>query len=244
MRALIIDDEEDVRITLKLLQDKYLPQVKIVGEANNVSEGVEIINALKPDLLFLDLEMPDGTGFDLLDNLLGSTKVIFITAHSEYALKAFKYSAVDYLLKPVDALELVEAVNRARQISDEQHSLTALKDNLAESTPSKLVLKDMNSIYLVNLGDIVRCESDNYYTTFHLINGEAHVISKPLKYYEQLLDNRFVRVHQTHLINFDFVKQLDRQEGGQLVMHDGSLIPISGRKKEYILNHIRSLGLS
>ena len=145
MRAIIIDDEEDVRVTLTHMIEKYVPSIELIGEGDGVSAGKLLIEQVKPELLFLDFEMGDGTGFDLLDSITDKMKVIFVTAHSQHALKAFRYSAVDYLLKPIDPLDLVEAVNKAMDSAySGQLAINALKSNLS-GLPDNIILKDLNN---------------------------------------------------------------------------------------------------
>ena len=244
MRAVIVDDEEDLHVTLSYFIKKYLPQVSVVGNAISVKEGLELIQQAAPDLVFLDFEMADGTGFDLLDALEESIHVIFITAHSEHALRAFRYSAVDYLLKPVDPLELVEAVNKIEKFKlPTQIATLALKKNLESDKPKHLVLKDLNNIFLVELEELLYCKSENYYTTFYLNSGKSYVISKPLKHFEEQLKDYFLRVHQSYLVNFKYVLKYEKQDGGMLILKEGTQIPVSVRKKEAVLNYISNLGI-
>ncbi len=242
MKVIIIDDEARARKSIADLL-KFSPQdISLVAEAESVASGFAVITTHKPDLIFLDINMPDGTGFDLLkklDNI--NFKIIFITAYEEYAVQAFEFSAIDYILKPVDPKKLFEAINRAHQLVEQENislKLNALFANLENSASEnkKLILKTSESIYVVNTDDIIRCESDAGYTQFYLLDDKRIIVSCNLKDYEEMLDGYgFYRIHQSHLINLKYIDHYSKTEGGAVVMKDNSELPVARRKKESFL---------
>ena len=238
IRTLIIDDETNSRMTSKGFLAKYCPVVEVIGEADGVKSGQEAIKQLKPDLVFLDIQMQDGTGFDLLE-LIPSIhfKLIFVTSFDQYAIRAFKYSAVDYILKPVDPDQLVAAVSRLNStgvISSIDNKLNILISNLRNI--EKIAIPTNEGMRFVKIDDIIRCESDSCYTTIFMKNKEKIMVSKTLKEYELLLsDMNFFRVHKSHLVNLKYVEKYIQGEGGYLVMEDKSHIEVSRRKKDDLL---------
>jgi len=242
MNVIIIDDEARTRKSIADLL-KFSPQnVSIVAEAENVATGITAISTHKPDLVLLDINMPDGTGFDLLKKLNDiNFKIIFITAYEEFAVKAFEFSAIDYILKPVDPKKLFDAINKAHNLVEQENislKLNALFANLENSASEnkKLVLKTAENIYIVNTNDIIRCESDAGYTQFYLIDGKKILVSRTLKDYEEMLDGYgFYRIHQSHLINLKYIDHYSKAEGGAVVMKDNSYLPVSRRKKDSFL---------
>ncbi len=248
LKAIIVDDVRKIRESLKDLLEKYCPDVTIIAEAENVSDALIKINHHQPDLVFLDVEMPDGSGFDLLQKLTKiNFKIIFITAYEEYAVKAFKHSAVDYLLKPVDKEELIEAIKKAKNVLEKEHAelklqaLFSLIDKTKNET-RKIILKTQESIYSINISDIVHCESEKNYTTFNLNDGQKIVVSTTLKEYEDLLTSfGFFRSHQSHLINLSFFDHYVKTDGGMIVLKSKTRIPVSSRKKEELLKLIEKL---
>jgi two-component system LytT family response regulator len=247
LRTLIIDDELPVRKTLSSLLDRTCPQVEFIGEANSVKSGIQAIREKSPDLVLLDIKMDDGTGFDLLNHFETiNFKIIFITAYEEFALKAFDFSAVDYILKPVNPEKLSEAVKRAEVLknSDFDIQLDALKENI--NNPSglkkKLVLKNQESIFLFNLDDIVHCDSDGSYTVFFTTDEQRIIISKNLKEYDALLSGSgFLRIHRSHLINLKHIKRFDKLDGGFVVMSNGDQVPVSSSGRERLLELFEKL---
>ncbi len=235
LSIVVIDDEPKARETIINILGLGTANVSVIGEAGDVESGFEIINRLKPDVVLLDINLPDGTGFDLLkkfDKIL--FKIIFITAHEEYAVRAFKFSALDYILKPVTAGNLFQAIERAnttKQKEDTEVKLSTFLSNLNKI--KKIVLKTAESIHIINIKEIVRCEADVNYTTFYLVNGEKLFVSRPLKGYSEMLNSMgFYRTHQSHLVNLDHISRYDKMDGGHLVMIDESIVPVSSRKKE------------
>lgn len=242
MRIIIIDDEDRARKGIADILRLSNSHREVVAEAYDVKSGLEAINNHNPDLVLLDINMPDGTGFDLLKKIDHiDFKIIFITAYEEFAIQAFEFSAVDYLLKPVDPAKLIEALGKAQQLVDQEKislKLNALFANLDNNTAEnkKLVLKTAENIYLVNTSDILRCESDGGYTRFFMMDGKKIMVSKNMKDYEELLNGLgFYRIHQSHLINLKYIDHYSKTEGGAVVMKDNSTLPVARRKKESFL---------
>lgn len=242
LKAVIIDDIEAIRKKNSAIIKLNCPNISIVGQADSVESGIKIIKQLSPDLIFLDVEMPDGTGFDLLQRLKPfNFKVIFITGYEDFAIKAFRFSAIDYLLKPLDPAELVEAVKKAEESLGKEvfeMKLNNLFTNLERpKNLQKLVLKTVDKIYSADIQDVVNCESEKNYTTFNFINSPKLVVSTNLKEYESLLTPfGFFRTHQSHLINMAYFDYFIKTDGGNtIVMKNKTAIPLSVRKKEEFL---------
>jgi len=239
IKALIIDDEANNREKLRNLIVKNCPNIEVIGEENGVRTGISAIRNKNPDLVFLDIRMGDGTGFDLLNRFdTIDFKVIFVTAYEEFALKAFRCSAVDYLLKPVDPDELVEAVKKVSVLLSQEHNkqLTILSDSIQSGRLKKIALRDSDNIHLINVSDIIYCDSEGSYVRFVVLNENDIIISKLLKEYEELLsDSDFFRVHKSHLINLAHAKRFEKADGGFVVMSDESRIPVASRKREQLL---------
>jgi len=248
LRAVAIDDIESIRKNNISIIKSSCPNISIVGEADSVASGISLIKQLTPDIVFLDVEMTDGTGFDLLQKLKPiAFKVIFITGFEDFAIRAFRFSAIDYLLKPLDANELVEAVKKAEEsLSKEVFDikLSNLFANLDRPKDlQKLVLKTADRIYSVNIQDIVSCESDKNYTTFYFVNAPALIVSTNLKEYEILLSPyNFFRTHKSHLINMAYFDHFIKTDGGNtIVMKNKNTVPLSVRKKEEFLVLLENL---
>ena len=245
IKAVIIDDIEQARTTFKKDLEEYAKDVEVIGEAGGVVEGAKLLKNVKPDILFLDIQMQDGSGFDLLDLLSEIPfKIIFITASDAHAIKAFRYAAIDYLLKPVDPDELVNAIDKFRgQRVDEQKKYELLNESLKNTgkKTERLALHSQNKIDLVNISDIVRCESEVNYTVFFLTGGRQIVVSKTLKEYEEILSNHhFYRVHQSHLVNTKYIKEFVKTDD-ELIMTEGKSIPVSSRKRPEVVQMLDNL---
>jgi two-component system LytT family response regulator len=245
-KVLIIDDETRTRELIAKMIDSFGFDVQCIPEGENVQSGIEAIQKHNPDIVFLDIQMPDGTGFDVIRSIEDKNfEVIFITAHEEFAIKAIKFSALDYLLKPVDTVELKAALERALESFDaskEVKQFDALQSNINPSEKRRLVLKTQESVHVVDLDDIIRCEADRNYTSFFLVGAKKILVSKTLKEYENLLSNHnFLRVQQSHLINIDFVDRYDKKNGGAVVMKDGSEVPLSPAKREVFFKRLENL---
>ncbi|WP_458626781.1 LytR/AlgR family response regulator transcription factor [Winogradskyella sp. PC D3.3] len=237
---IIIDDESHCTNVLKNLIERVHADYKITGVFTNSIDGLEFIKNNPPDLLFLDIEMPNLNGFALLDNLLPiDFDVIFTTAYDQYAIKAFQYSAMNYLLKPITEKNIVKALSnwekRRKKTSKEQWEL--LQNHLKNSNKkcSKIALPTGVGYQIVEIQNIIRCQSDSNYTYIFCKDQSKILISRTLKEIEELLQHHgFVRVHQSHLINPQFVKGILKQDGGSLIMHDEVEIPVSRQKGKQI----------
>jgi two-component system LytT family response regulator len=248
LKALIIDNEEKIRNGLIKQLEKFCPAVTEIHTAPGVESGLQEIKRIQPDIVFLDVEMDDGTGFDLVKKLdTIRFQLVFITAHDKYAVNAFRMSAIDFLLKPVDPEELVNCVNKAQK-NIHADSIGLQYRNLQESLGSmafaerKMVLRDSESIYVIKITDILYCMAEGPYTVFFLQGNQKITISKHLKEYDELLEPfGFVRPHRTYLINVRRIIRFDKADGGTLVMENNQSIPVSVRKKEEIMEMLNKL---
>jgi two-component system, LytTR family, response regulator len=248
INAVIVDDDQDSRLITGTFVRKYFPDVHIAGEGASVQEGLNLLQQLKPDLLLLDIEMPDGTGFDLLRNTEDKNfEVIFITAFDAYAIDAFKFSAIDYLLKPLSLTDLKDSMLKVKERIQsklfERHWIN-LSYNLDHKNnyDRKLAIATISGFVFVDVKDIVRCESQSNYTQFHFENGKKMTSSRNLGYYEEILPvEKFCRIHHSHLINIDFLNQyIKGGSGGTVIMKDGAELDVSQRKKEDFLQKVIS----
>jgi len=243
IKAIIVDDEINARENLSFLLNNYCSQVKINGSAESVSEAIELIQSTQPELVFLDIEIGEGSGFDVLEAIKNTPiEVIFTTAFNHYAIKAFKFSAIDYLLKPIDIEELKEAVQRAEERvkgNKLNNRLDFLLNNLGDNKDKKLRrigLPIQGGIQFFALDEIIRLQSQSNYTTFYLTRNREFLISKTLKEYDEMLcDHGFVRIHQSHLVNIDHVAQYQKADGGYLILSDGSNVPLSKNYRDNFL---------
>ncbi|MFT4683053.1 MAG: two-component system LytT family response regulator [Flavobacteriales bacterium] len=238
IRTVIIDDEEDARSTLRAFLKQYCPQAEVVGEADGVQEGYRKILGENPDLVLLDIQMEDGTGFDLLEKIRSPQfQVIFTTAFDEFAIKAFKYSAIDYLLKPIDPDELIEAVSKVKRTPSEQ--IEHLMEYRKRGSTDRLTLSSLDGITVVKMANILRLESESNYTNFHLATGERILVPRSMKEFEALLPkSTFFRSHQSHIINLDFVKKFVKEDGGYILMSDGTEVLVARRRKDEFLSFL------
>jgi len=246
IKAILVEDEARSRQLLNTLIDRHCKDIEMVGRAANVKEAIEAIQLHKPDLVFLDITMPDGTGFDLLEKLSPITfDVIFTTATDKHAIKAIKYAALDYLLKPIDIVDLKNAVNKFVQKKTNLNTvenLTQLLDNLRESSNSyqKITLPTGTAYEMVYTKDIIRCEAEGSYSMFFMANGKRFMVTYGLIHYEELLSEKeFIRVHRHHLINIKYVERYDKE--GFVIMKDGTKIEIARRKKDDFLNALKNV---
>jgi two-component system, LytTR family, response regulator len=243
LTAVIIDDEANSVDVLKSLLATYCPNVRVVGQGENAAAGRKLVAEYTPDIVFLDIEMPFESGFDMLDSLeYKNVSVIFVTAYDHYALKAIKYLAMDYLLKPVDIDELKQAVKKAADRKEQQSFQAApvslLKNYLEKGQDnSKVALPMADGIQFVNRNEIVRCEACGNYTRIYLQENRTYLVARTLGEYEDLLSpHNFLRIHHAHLINLDHIEKYVRGEGGYVIMSDGAIVDISRRKKQDFLN--------
>ncbi|QNR84981.1 response regulator transcription factor [Pedobacter riviphilus] len=249
IRAVIIDDEKNnIENMVSLLRKHELP-VAIIGSATNADDAISTIVATNPDLLFLDIQMPEKNGFDVLKALPHyQFEVIFVTAFDQYGIQAVKFSAIDYLLKPVNPEELktsilkVEAKLNQRKQNFQLENLMELIKNKDAKKDHKLALASTKEIRFVHTDEIIRCESSNTYTQFYLADGKNIMVSKPIFEYEEMLGNYdFIRCHQSHLVNSKFIKSLVKEDSGYLLLNDDTRIPISRGKKENVLKALNTI---
>lgn len=245
LRTIIIDDEQDSREALRLSLEKYCNDVELVAVCDNPQSGIEQIKSKKPDLVFLDVQMPHMSGFDVLHQFPKMNfEVIFVTAHNHYAIKAIKFSALDYLLKPVGIDELQAAIKRAHEkTKDDDNSVRyrSFFENIKnkEQGIGKLSIPTLEGLLFIDFDEIIRCKAEDNYTEIFLKNKQKIVVSRTLGDIEEMLEgNSFFRVHQTHLINLKYLKKYIKGDGGQVVMNDGSTVDVARRKKEEFLAFI------
>lgn len=242
INALIVDDEAKARETLSSILNKFFPEVNIVGEAHSVESAFQMVERTNPQVVFLDIKMGDGTGFDLLRRYHKIPfKVVFVTAFDSFAIEAFKFSAFDYLLKPINTKDLRRTIANLRETVEEKEDISlkieAFMSNMENRDVSnkRIVLKTSNSIHLVNLSEALRFEADANYTWVYIQGQPQVLISKSLKYFEDMLkDFGFFRVHQSHLINLSHITRIDKVDGGVVILSDNSSIPIAVRKREML----------
>ncbi|MEO7531323.1 MAG: LytTR family DNA-binding domain-containing protein [Sediminibacterium sp.] len=240
--AVIIDDEQNNIDNLEILLEQYCPQVTVTAKALNATDGEAIILEHDPDIVFLDIQMPGKTGFALLQSLKTyHFELIFVTAFDQYGIQAVKFTALDYLLKPIDTEELKNAVNKAIYRSSEKkqnkklENLLQLLEHQQQKNLHRIALTSAKETRFIRTEDIIRCESSNNYTTFYLFGREKIMTSKPIFEYEEILaPYGFIRCHQSHLVNKKHVKSWVKEEGGYLLLDDATQVPISRQKKEYV----------
>ena len=244
LKTIIIDDEIDAVESLTVLLTEFIEGVDLLGSANGIISGFELINKVKPQLVLLDINMKDGTGFDLLNRFEKIPfQVIFVTAYDQYAIKAFKYAAIDYLLKPIDLQELRDSLERAKKsiLENNTQDHQFVKSIYKDPFPAKLALPNLEGFDLIEIDKIIRCEGQNNYTTFVLDGGKKFLVSKTLKEYESILTQHgFLRVFQSHLINTKFIQRYIKGRGGTVIMSDGVYVPVSRDKKEILLKVIKA----
>ncbi len=248
MKILIVDDEQSARENIKSIVELSCKEKIGFVEASGVDEGVRIVEEEHPEIVLLDINLPDGTGFDMLQRIkFTDFKLIFITAYEEFALKAFDFSAIDYIMKPVNPEKLINAVIRASEMVETENlnlKLKALFANLNTQSDfhKKLVLKTSDNIFIVDTKEIIRCESEESYTRFFLTDNKHIFVSKNLIEFDNMLqDFGFFRTHRSHLINLSYIDHFSKRDGGYVVMKDNAEVPISRRKKEEFLNILEML---
>ncbi|RZL45155.1 MAG: response regulator transcription factor [Pedobacter sp.] len=248
MRTLIIEDEPAVRKEIEWLVNQE-KEFNLLGTASNVHDALILIKATNPELVLMDIQLTDGTAFDILNSLSEiSFNIIFITAYNHFAIKAIKYGALDYLLKPLDETELKEALHRLskerKNASQLNEQLAVVKKSVADNEDDldrRIVLHTQEFLQVLQLNEIMYCQSDGGYTNFFLSEGRKLIISKPLKYYDELLPEKwFLRPHQSYLVNVLYVDKFLKV--GTIVMKDKTEIPVASRRKEYIVQHINEIG--
>ena len=242
MKAIIIDDEKRARISLRLLLEEYCPEVTLVAECENLPEGVKAIHKYQPDLVLLDIEMPGHSGLELLDFFNESEinfAIIFTTAYNEFAIQAFKLSAIDYLLKPIVPEELANAIQRLQKQKEQQ--FRALTENINTETFEKIAIPSGNSYVLIKIADILYIKGEGSYSEVFLKDKSKHLASRNLKNFEDILgkDKRFLRTHKSYIVNFEEVLAYNKSDGGSLEMQNGISIPVSVDKSNLILERIQ-----
>lgn len=245
-KVIIVDDEAMARETLANLLLMEFPQINIAAKCASVEEGLKAINEHQPNLVFLDIEMPSGTAFDLLKKTDNKNfNVIFVTAYSEYAINAIKFSALDYLLKPVDIDELKSAVNQhisAKKLQRNQLELLVEMLQEKEDKKTKIAIPESDGISIIEIDHIIRCESDGNYTKIFTADGNRIITSKTLAEYDDMLSGlQFFRVHRSHLINMNYVVKYVKADGGYLIMKDNAEVEISRRKKAEFIEQLAAL---
>lgn len=240
IRAIVIDDEKQSRSALLSELDQYKDVLKVIGEGDSMSSAIEVINDYHPDLVFLDIHLGDGMGFNVLERVSWTKfKLVFVTAYDEYAIKAFKFNAIDYILKPVSTEDIANLMGRLKKIEPMEENILNKNflNNFSSANPKRIAISNSDGVHLIDIEEIVRCEADGNYTKIFTTNGEVILTSKTLKEYDTLLlDFNFERVHNSHLVNMRHIKKYLNKDSGYLQMSDGSQIPVSQRKKSYVLS--------
>ena len=239
---------EDNSLALEMIMNDIstnFKDIEIIGTAKSVIEAAKKLHNTQPDILFLDIMLGDGTGFDLLEIFPDLTsKIIFVTASDAHAIKAFKFAAIDYVLKPYSGEDLANSITKAKkQIQPEKEQLSILKQVVTNptQTPNKISLYTQEKIIVVMINNIIRCKSDNNYTEFFMLDGSKILVSKTLKFYADMLKEfQFLRVHQSHLVNLQYVKEFIKSDGGYLVLKDKKTIPVSVRKRAEVVAALNS----
>ena len=243
LKAIIVDDEPKARENLQILLQDFVKGVEVVALCQDIAEAMEAVNTKSPDIVFLDIQLQRETGFDLLTRLKEiNFEVIFTTAYTEYAIKAFKFSAIDYLLKPIDIEDLKKAVGKVeKRVNNNMNSrLKELVQNLKfESTENyKLALPTLEGLVFIKVNDIIYCEASSNYTQIYTSEGK-YLVSKTLKEYDELLsDHNFFRIHNSYLININSIKKYVKGDGGYVVLNDNTSLDVSKRKKEAFLTKV------
>lgn len=245
-KAIFIGDDSRTLELLKKTVGTFIPNVSVVGEALDIKSGIGAVNEHEPDLLLMDIRLKDGSGFELIDHFgKPEFKIIFISSYSDYAVKAIKYNAVDYLLKPIKEEELAQAIRKADDLIryEEKLQARALGKSISDlNKPHRLVLKSLDQVHVIDTMEIVRIEADGNYSTFFLTDGRKIVVSKSTKEYEEtLIEQGFHRIHKSHLVNINKMSYFDKTEGGTLVMSNGDEVPVASRKRDMLMELFENL---
>lgn len=248
IKAIIIEDEPQLRETNRMLLSENFPNIQVVGEAGTVNESVKLIQELHPQLVLCDIELEDGNCFQVLQKCKPYTfRPVFITAYNQYAIKAIKFSAIDYILKPVNEFEFCDAIQKAIDSIDSQADESAQTENFMShyqsgNTPKKVVLRTSDAMHIVGLDEILYCKSDNSYTSFFLKDKKEITVSKSIKdFAEMFAEYNFLRPHQSFLVNLQGITKIDKTDGGFIIMENGAEIPISSRRKQVIFEELDRL---
>ena len=240
INAIIIDDEERARLNLKAILRNNCPQVQLIGEADGVFSGIELLSKKALDILFLDVQMMDGNGFELLDKLGKiSFQIIFVTGYNEFAIKAFRYSALDYILKPISPRILREALDKIRRTGNKSptaEQVQVLNKGLNQNNFDGIILSNADGLHYIELDEVIRCKGEGSYTHFYMANGKRIVVSKPLNTYVDILSPPlFYRVHQSHIVNMRLIKKVNRSKT-RIILKNNEEVELSRLKKEDFLN--------
>ncbi|MFK7031247.1 LytR/AlgR family response regulator transcription factor [Flavobacterium oreochromis] len=243
INAIIIDDEKRARLNLSILIKEYCPQINIIAECENLPEGVKSIRKNKPDLIFLDIEMPGHSGLELLDFFDENEinfKIIFTTAYQEYAIQAFKFSAIDYLLKPINPEELIAAATRFSKEKEKIDKYAILKENLKDETFRKIAVPSGNSLVFIEVNDILFIKGEGAYSEIHFRNNEKLLVSRNLKNFEDIIceQRNFIRIHKSFILNTHYIKSYNKSDGGSIEIQNGLHLPIGTDKIQTILETI------
>jgi len=250
LKAILIEDEYNVRQGFLKLLDRYCNDVEVIGQAESVEDGLSLINKSDIDILFLDINLPDGTGFDLINQVEEvNFHIIFVTAYNQYAVDAFKLSAVDYLLKPISPDLLIKAIEKVKKIdpirsNPQKSQISNLQTFMSKpnNPDNKIIVRYQGGLQLLPIKDIVYCCAEGSYTFFKLADGTKYLASVYLKEYGKLLEPYdFARCHHSYLINLRQVKEIKKSDGGSCVMNDGTSVPISSRKRNFIIEKLGKL---
>ena len=248
LKVVIVEDEKKSRETLKAMLEEFCKDVKVIATASNVQEAVKVLSVVSPDVVFLDIELQTGQGFDVLNQIKDPNfEVIFTTAFEKYAIKAIKFSSLDYLLKPIDLEELKQAVDKARNRMDTnvyREQIDTLMQNLSKEAyrQEKICLATTIGMEFIKIEDIVLCKADGSYTSFVLRNKNKLMVSKHLKEYETLLaEHQFMRVHNSYVINLKEVKKYIKADGGYIIMSNDMHVSLSPRKKDELIEAMKKL---
>lgn len=247
-KAIIVEDDPGIRATNKQLLGDYFPEITLVGETDSLDEAFHLIQELEPHLVLLDIEIKGGSGFQLLQKLKPYTfKVVFITAFNNFAIKAIKFHAIDYVLKPVNAVEFEQAIKSAldlieKDFETQERNELFLQNGQTNRSPGKIILRTTEALHLINIENILFAKSDNSYTTFYLQNDDKIMVSKGISFYEDMLsDLDFFRPHQSYLVNLQHVKKIDKSDGGFVVLDSKHEIPVSTRRKKALMRFMEKL---
>lgn len=248
LKIFIAEDEIKTLNSIKNVIEIYCPKTLLSGFAQTVKDAVSFLSENKVDLVLFDISFPDGTSFDILKQLKSyNFNIIFITAHEEFALQAIKLSAADFLLKPLNPKELIASIQKLQKNKEEAQNMIMIETllsnlNTSKKTFKKIVLKTSERIQVVEIKDIKHCESDSSYTSFYLTDNRKIIVSKALKEYDEMLSGAgFLRTHKSHLVNINFIESYEKSGGGYIVLKDRSNIPVSVRKREFVLDIINKL---
>ncbi len=246
IKAIVIEDDDRTQGLISRTVEAYVPNVSIVSQANDIKSGIGTINEHEPDLVLLDIKQRDGSGFDLIDHFNPpGFKIIFFSSYADYAIKAIKYNAIDYLLKPIKEEDLAQAIKKADDIIryEEKLHAKALGESIKNLNSSqRLILKTSDQVHVVDTSDIIHIEADGNYSTFHLVDGKKILISKSTREFEEtLFDQGFHRIHKSHIVNINKMSYFDKVDGGTLVMCNGDQVPVASRKRDMLMELFDSL---